>query len=103
MHLTSSLDLGLEGETLFSALCDPTQTLPSIDVIFFAHFGLTVEQSMDCHVILQDKLFASEAWHQQNQVACSLALEDALNEIVSQYGICLSLDSWLDDKDVPKG
>ncbi|KAH8826778.1 hypothetical protein DL96DRAFT_1709923 [Flagelloscypha sp. PMI_526] len=71
------------------------------DAILFAVLSMTIGQVITSHNILYDQVFSSESWIREDHVACSLALDSALDLILEQCGIHIDLDSPFGSKGEP--
>ncbi|KAH8800543.1 hypothetical protein DL96DRAFT_1823872 [Flagelloscypha sp. PMI_526] len=61
--------------------------------ILFTALNMTIGQVLLCHNIIEDKLLSSPVWAGKDCEGCSKLLDEALNEMQSQTGVSVNLDS----------
>ncbi|KAH8813591.1 ankyrin repeat-containing domain protein [Flagelloscypha sp. PMI_526] len=61
--------------------------------ILFTALNMTIGQVLLCHNILEDKLLSSPLWAGKDRDGCSRLLDEALDEMQSQTGVSVELDS----------
>ncbi|KAH8834351.1 hypothetical protein DL96DRAFT_491440 [Flagelloscypha sp. PMI_526] len=59
--------------------------------ILFARLNCTIGQAIQAHQILEERLFASEAWSLKDRIVCMEVLEAALDEIMGEFGGALDI------------
>ncbi|KAH8806738.1 hypothetical protein DL96DRAFT_1630772, partial [Flagelloscypha sp. PMI_526] len=69
--------------------------------ILFAVLNMTIEQAITSHNILNDQLFSTEQWVQEDRMASSSALDSALDTIIEQNQIQVDLSSPFGSKGEP--
>ncbi|KAH8797098.1 hypothetical protein DL96DRAFT_1825531 [Flagelloscypha sp. PMI_526] len=66
--------------------------------VLFARLKMTIQQAIQCHGILEQRLFSSDAWKNKAQQACVETLRAVLDEIVQVLKIETSLDLPFEEK-----